>query len=94
MLLEISAGLSSLKTAKEIVQGLGSLKTEAAINEVKINLQSLILDAQQGLFSAQEAQTAANERIRQLEQRILEFENWTAESHRYELADAGQGTLA
>jgi hypothetical protein len=94
MIAEISAGISSLKTAKELVQGLNSLKTEAALNEVKINLQSLILDAQQGLFAGQEAQSAAAERIRQLEQKLMEFENWTAESERYELADAGQGTMA
>ena len=54
MLAEISAGLSSLKAAKDIVQGLNALKTEAAINGVKIELQGLILDAQQGLFAAQE----------------------------------------
>ena len=59
MLAEISAGLSSLNAAKDIVKALDGLKTQAAINEVKINLQGLILDAQQGLFAAQELQSSA-----------------------------------
>ena len=62
MIAEISMGLSSLNAAKDIVKGLDSLRTEAAINEVKINLQGLILDAQQGLFSAQELQSEAAQR--------------------------------
>jgi hypothetical protein len=67
MLAEISAGLGSLKAAKDIVQGLSAAKTEAAVNGVKIDLQGLILDAQQGLFAAQEAQSADARRIADLE---------------------------
>lgn len=93
MLAEISAGLGSLKAAKDIVQGLNAAKTEVAINEVKINLQGLILDAQQGLFAAQEAQTSDARRISQLEQEIVQLKDWSAEKERYELADIGQGAL-
>jgi hypothetical protein len=94
MLAEISAGLSSLNAAKDIIKGLDSLRTEAAINEVKINLQGLILNAQQGLFTAQEEQSAAARRIRELEEHIVQLENWEAEKERYELADTGQGAVA
>lgn len=94
MLEQISMGLTSLNAAKDIVKGLDALKAGVAINEVKIELQQLILDAQQGLFSAQEAQSSAAQRIGELEQKIVALENWEAEKQRYELADAGQGTLA
>jgi hypothetical protein len=94
MLVEISAGLNSLKAAKDNVQGLNAPKTEAAINDVIIELQGLILDAQQGLFVAQEEQSAAAQRIAELEQKIEGLKNWSAEMERYELADTGQGSLA
>ena len=67
MLAEIAGGLSSLRTMKDIVQGLNAAKTEAAINGVKIELQGLILEAQQGLFAAQEAQSSGARRIADLE---------------------------
>ena len=94
MLAEISAGLSSLKAAKDIVQGLSAAKTEAAINGVKIELQGLILEAQQGLFAAQKAQTADARRIAELEQEIVRLKDWEAEKQDYVLADTGQGSLA
>ncbi|MCF8706797.1 hypothetical protein [Rhizorhapis sp. SPR117] len=94
MIAEISAGLSSLKAAKDIVQGLNALKTETSINETKIQLQSLILDAQQGLFSAQQEQVTVAKRIEELEQEILRLKDWTAEKQRYEAADTGKGSLA
>ncbi|WP_336979372.1 hypothetical protein [Altererythrobacter fulvus] len=94
MLAEIATGLSSLKAAKDIVQGLNAANTQARVNDVKIELQGLILDAQQGLFAAQEMQSAAAQRIANLEQEIVNLKDWEAEKQRYELADTGQGTPA
>lgn len=94
MLAEISAGLGSLKAAKDIIQGLNAANTEAAINGVKIELQGLILDAQQGLFAAQEAQTTASRRIADLEQEIVRLKDWSAERERYQLVDVGRGAMA
>jgi hypothetical protein len=94
MLAEISAGLSSLKTMKDIVQGMNAAKGEAAVNTVKIELQGLILDAQQGLFAAQEAQSADARRIAELEQEIMRFKDWSAEKQRYELKSMRGGSVA
>lgn len=94
MLAEISAGLSSLKAAFDITKGLNATNTQATINEVKIPLQQHIIDAQQALSAASEAQAAAAERIRQLEQEIVSLKDWSAEKENYELADTGQGSLA
>lgn len=94
MLVEISAGLGSLKAAKDIIQGLNGAKTEAAINGVKIELQGLILDAQQGLFAAQEAQTTSASIIANLEQEIVRLKDWSAEKERYQLIDIGRGSIA
>jgi hypothetical protein len=94
MLAEIASGLSSLKTMKDIVQGMNAAKNEAAINGVKIELQGLILDAQQGLFAAQEAQSSDARQIAQLEQEIVKLKDWSAEKERYQLVDVWQGSVA
>jgi hypothetical protein len=94
MLAEIAAGLTSLNAAKDIAKGLDSLKTGVAVNDAKIDLQNLILEAQQALFAAQESQTASAKRISELEQEIVRLKDWSAEKQRYDLADTGQGSVA
>lgn len=94
MLAEISAGLTSLNAAKQIVQGLDAMRTEAAINEVKIDLQGLILGAQQGLFAAQQQEAATAERIRALEAEVAQAKAWEAEKERYELKEFPTGVFA
>ncbi len=94
MLTEISAGLTSLKAAKDIVQGLNVAKTEAAINGVKIELQGLILEAQQGLFAAQEAQSSDARRIADLEQEIVRLKDWSSERQRYQLTQIDIASFA
>ena len=91
---EISAGLSSLKAGLGILKGLNAAATQASINEVKVELTQHILDAQLALTAAYEAQATAAERIRHLEQQIVQFENWETEKQRYQLCDVGQGALA
>lgn len=94
MISDISAGLSSLKAAKDILQALNGIQSANAVNEVKFNLQSHLLDAQQGLFAAQETQAALTARIRELEQQIMQMKDWEAEKSRYQLRDVGRGAMA
>lgn len=94
MLAEISAGLGSLKSAKDIVQSLNAAKTETAINSLKIELQGLILEAQQGLFAAQQAQTAGAQRITELEQQIVSMKDWEREKQRYKMKRFTPGSVA
>ena len=90
---EISAGLGSLKTAKDIVQGINAAASQAAINEIRLNLQGHLLEAQQALFSAQEAHTALTQRISALEEEIVRLKDWSAERERYHLVDVYRGSL-
>lgn len=91
---EIVGAYQGLKTAFDLVQGLNATAKEVAINQVKFELGRHILDAQQTLTAANAAQADSAERIRQLEQQIVALKDWSAEQHRYELKDTGQGTLA
>jgi len=94
MIAEISAGLSSLNTAKQIVQGLNALKSEISVNEAKINLQGLILEAQQGLFAAQQVEAENAKRIANLEHEIVKLKDWSTEAERYELKAIDSGAFA
>ena len=94
MLAEIAAGLGSLNAAKDFLKALNGVQNAAAIQEIKFTLQGHILDAQQGLFAAQEAQATSARRIADLEQEIVRLEDWSAEKQDYVLADTGQGSLA
>jgi rubrerythrin len=94
MLAEIATGWQSLKAAKDIVQGLNALENVAAVNEVKVTLQSHILEAQQSLFAAQDAQTAAAKRISDLEEQIMQLKDWSRQAESYELVAIGNGGFA
>jgi hypothetical protein len=94
MLAEIAAGLSSLKAATDIVKGLNAANTQAAINDVKLALQANIFEAREALAAAQETQTAALQRIRELEQQIMQLKNWEREKERYHLTEVKSGRLA
>lgn len=94
MLGEIAMGLSSLKAASDILKGLHAANTQSLINEIKISLQTHILDAQQALTAAQEAQTALTERVRHLEKQLAEFDKWETEKQRYILTKLPPGAFA
>ena len=91
---EVVAAYQGLKTGLGVLQALHATAKGAAINEIKFQLTQHILDAQQALTAAGNAQAEAAQTIRNLEQRIMELENWDAQSESYELADTGQGSLA
>lgn len=93
MLAEISAGFSSLRAATDIVKGLNAVVTETAVNQAKLDLQRLLLEAQQSLFASQEAQTAAAKRVGELEAEIARMKDWSADMQRYELKKFYPGTL-
>lgn len=94
MIAEISAGYTSLKSALDIAKGLNATNTQVQINDAKITLQQLILEAQMSLSSANEAQVASTKRIRELEEEITCLKAWDAEAERYELKNIYTGAVA
>lgn len=94
MLAEISAGVGSLKAAFDIAKGLNAANSQVAINDVKIALQQHIIEGQNALAAAGAAEAAATQRIRELEQKLMEMENWEREAERYELKEFPTGAFA
>src|SRR5690349_8725799 len=84
MVAEVYAGLSAFKTMFDMAKGLKDINDAAVRNGAVIELQEKILAAQQ-------AQTALLERIGQLEKQVAEFETWDADKQRYELKELPPG---
>lgn len=87
MIAEIGAGLGSLKSAYNLAKTLNAANTQVAINDVRLALQNRI-------FEAREALTAAETRIRELEQQVVELEDWETKKQRYELKNLDRGAFA
>jgi hypothetical protein len=87
MVAEVFAGISAIKSAFDIAKGLKDIDDAARRNAAIIELQEKILTAQQ-------AQSELIEKIRELEHKVAVFENWETEKQRYALTDFGGGTFA
>ena len=74
MIAEITAGYQSLKAATDIAKGLDAVKTAVAVNEVKLDLQRHLLNAHTALTAANQADADATHRIRELENKLMDFE--------------------
>ncbi len=90
----IGVALGGLNAAKDLIQAFDGVKTAAATNDIKLTMQRHLLDAYAGMMTAQEQIATLMRAKADLEQRLVEFEDWEAEARKYELADTGNGTLA
>jgi len=90
---EVSAAMASLQAGKDMLAAMVGIRDGAKLNETRIALQGVILEAQQGLFAAQQAHTASDGRIAQLEQEIMRLKDWSEEAARYELVDLSGGSF-
>jgi hypothetical protein len=87
MVAEIYGSLSALKTAFDVAKGLKDIHDATLRNAAIIELQEKIL-------GAQEAQTSLIQRIGELEKQVTSFETWETEKEKYELKDLGYSSLA
>jgi hypothetical protein len=87
MVAEVFAGIGSIKAAFDIAKGLKD------INDVTIR-NGAIIELQEKILAAREAQSALLERISELEKKVASFETWESEKQRYELKDIWRGSLA
>jgi CII-binding regulator of phage lambda lysogenization HflD len=84
---ETLGGLSALKTAMDMAKALKDINDATIRNSAVIELQEKIL-------AAREAQTTLLERIGDLEKEVASFEKWNAEKENYQLASIHADTFA
>ena len=87
------AAATSLSAASEITKAILGMREEAKIHAKVIELRAAIMDAQSSTLSAQASSLAQIGRIRELEQRIVQMENWEREKQRYQLHQVRPGVL-
>ena len=84
---ELMGGLSALKTAFDLTKGLKEIGDAASLNSAVIELQEKILTAQQ-------AQATLLSRVGELEEEVANFKTWETDKQRYVLKQVGyNGTL-
>jgi hypothetical protein len=84
---ETIAGLSAIKTAFDMTKALKDINDAAIRNAAVIELQEKIL-------AARDAQTALLDRIAGLEKEVAGFEKWDTEKEEYELKEIFARTFA
>jgi hypothetical protein len=91
---QIAAAVSSLKAAGDIAKGLLSLKTMAEVQSKAIELNQQIIDAQHQIFSANAAQAALVDEVRDLKGQLARMKDWDAQKKRYQLKSPFPGAMA
>lgn len=87
----VQAMMGSLKAATDISRTLFDLKTTAEVQGKVIDIQSALLAAQSSALEATNAQFALQERVRELESQLKNFEEWGQQEQRYTLTNPWRG---
>lgn len=83
----IASGYSALTAAFDIAKGLKNVDDQVKLNAAVIELQQKIADAQHSASAARDA-------VRELQEKLAEYEKWDQVADRYQLKDFGEGTYA
>lgn len=89
--MSIQGAISGLRTAAEITRALLGMKVTAEVQAKIIELQTALLDAQQGALAATASQYELTEKVRELDAKLRERVNWGAQSKRYALVNPWTG---
>lgn len=87
----VQAMMGSLKAATDISKALFDLKTTAEVQSKVIDIQRALLAAQSSALEATNSQFALQERVRELESQLKNFEDWGQQEQRYRLANPWRG---
>jgi hypothetical protein len=90
----IAGAMSSLKAFKDLAEAMIGLRDAEAFQQKRFELQAIVIDAQNSIFTLQEERTAAVKRIEELEQKIAAVEQWQTEKERYHLKAIEAGSFA
>jgi rubrerythrin len=90
----IAIAISSLNAAKNIAESMIGLRDAATFQGKLIEFQSKLIDANNASFAAQDERFSLLQRIRELEEKVTDFEAWEHEKQRYELKNLGDGAFA
>lgn len=86
--------MSSLAAASNITKAMLELRDFQQLNSKVIELQQVIISAQQQVLSGQGEQTTLAAKIQELENECVRLKDWSAERARYTRREIGEGVFA
>lgn len=89
----IAGLISSLKSAGEIANAMLGIKDAALIQGKVVELQGVIIAAQQSAMTSNLSQAELINRVRELEAELMQMKAWEAEKQRYELTELPPGVF-
>lgn len=90
----ISAAANSFKVAVDIAKGIQALNTSTEVRLKTSELLDAVVDGRFKLLEASEAQSTLLARIKELEEKIADFEDWGRQKDRYQLTAVDRGAFA
>ncbi len=94
MYTEINAALQATKVLYDIAKANKGLTNYNELVSAVSEVNARLVDANAAALSSQEKQSFLAERVRELEKKIMEFENWESEIQKYKLHKFPSGTFA
>jgi len=91
MIAEISAAWTAINTAAKAAASAFKTVEDVKTKEAIANIQNSLIDIQAQLLATQSKYEDLTEVKRQLEQKIMEYENWDSDAARYELKEVAAG---
>jgi hypothetical protein len=93
-MVDFASAMSALKTIKDTVQSMIGLRDAAAFQAKQLELQGIIIDAQNAVFEANQERTELLAKIAQLESQIERLEDWEEEKQRYKRVSVASHVVA
>jgi len=93
MYAEITTAITSIKTVAEFVALAAKSKKDRDVAQKAAELNTVILDLQATIFSVQAQNQDLLRRNHELEQEIVEIENWKATAEQYTLTEIAPGGI-
>ncbi|MGI4819467.1 MAG: hypothetical protein ACRYFE_13230 [Janthinobacterium lividum] len=90
---DIPLAVGSLQAALDIAKSLVGIRDQAMVQSRVIELNQIILQAQEEATDAREERNNLRRKIYTLEQEIANHNEWRKEAALYELKDMGQGVV-
>jgi len=87
MIGEVYGGISAFKSLMDIAKGLKDIKDAPARN-------SAIIELQEKIFAAHEAQSSLIQKVRTLEEELARLKKWEGDKKQYKLTGIGTGAVA
>ena len=91
---DISGLISSFQALYSLAKSMLDIREFQNLNAKVVELQQIIISAQNQAMTAQQSHSVQSERIRELENECMRLKDWSAEKQRYSAREIAPGVFA